>query len=108
MKSFRAGHVPGLDAAQLNWQMLADCPGVEVPLLGAEQIALVTRTVREQAALHLQTMPVSEIIGRIDAAIVRLLDVNDPARQALDEWLPRVSGLDADMVRLNLNRYLKT
>ncbi len=110
MKAFRAGHVPGMAPDSMAWTELSDapCAGLWVPDLTPAQIQAVTATVREQAARHLRTMPVSAIIERIDRAILRLLDPTDPARQNLDHWLPRTCELDPDMVRLNLNRYLKT
>ena len=110
--SFLAGHLPGLDAASLTWRDLGQgdpaLHGVQVPVLSPEQIQTVIRKVREQSAMHLRSMTVSAIVGRIDAAVLRLLDAQDPARRTLDAWLPRICGLDPDMVRLNLNRYLKT
>lgn len=110
MNTFRAGHVPGIDPEQINWLELADAPcrGLWVPDLTPAQLRTVTTTVRDNAARHLRPLPVSAIIERIDRAIHRLLDPNDPERQTLDHWLPRVCELDPDMVRLNLNRYLKT
>ena len=105
---FRAGHLPGLSPDQVSWRDLGQSDptwqGVQVPVLSEAQIRSITATVREQSALQLRSMSVSEIISRIDAAIHPLLDANDPARQTLDAWLPRVCGLDADVVRLNLNR----
>lgn len=110
MTSFHAGHVPGIAREQIRWVELTDapCAGLCVPELTPEQIATVTATVREHAALHLRTMTVSAIVDRIDQAIHRLLDPADPARLTLNQWLPRVCELDPDMVRLTLNRYLKT
>lgn len=110
MNPFRAGHMPGLDPAHIRWIECTDppCQGLYLPDLSPDQIRAVTARVREQAERHLRPMPVSAIIERIDRAVQRLLDANDPERQVLDEWLPRVCELDPDMVRLNLNRYLKT
>jgi hypothetical protein len=109
---FQAGHLPGLLAQDIVWHDLgashSALAGVQVPQLTPEQVQTVTATVRQQAALHLRSMSLSDIIERIDRAVLRLLDEEDPARQTLQAWLPRVCGLDADMVRLNLNRYLKT
>ncbi len=110
--TFRAGHLPGLDDEALIWHALDPADpsraGIEVPQLTTEQVSRVIQTVRQQADMHLRTMSLSQIIERIDAAVMRLLDPQDPARRTLEHWLPRVCGLDADMVRLNLNRYLKT
>lgn len=109
---FRAGHLPGLNHQAVKWHDLAPgdpaLTGIEVPLLDSDQIQTVMRTVRRQTDEHLRTMSLSDIITRLDVAIGRLLDPEDPARRTLEHWLPRVCGLDADMVRLNLNRYLKT
>lgn len=112
MKTFAAGHCPGLDAQTLQWLDLGhrspNCAGIQVPVLTPDQVRLVTHTVRQQAALHLRPMPLADIMVRIDRAIQLLLQPQHPARQTLDDFLPRICGLDADMVRLHLNRYLKT
>ena len=109
---FRAGHLPGVPAESIVWRDLGLTDpawrGVHVPVLEVEQVHAITQRVREQAQVHLRSMSVSEIIHRIDAAVHRLLDPQEAARRTLEAWLPRVCGLDADMVRLNLNRYLKT
>ena len=53
-------------------------------------------------------MPVSDIVRTVDTAIARLLNAQDPYRQALERLLPRATGFDAAMVRLGLNSYLQT
>ena len=112
MNQFRAGHLPGLDPQALDWIDLGPripaCAGISVPRLNPEQIRSVMRTVQVQAQTHIRAMPVSDIIERIDAAIHRLLDPGDAARQQLDQWLPRVCSLDPELLRLQMNQYLKT
>ncbi len=109
---FRVGHLPGLEPDAVQWRELdpgdPSWAGIQVPMLCADQIHSVIQTVRQQADLHLRTMNLSQIIDRIDAAVARLLDPQDPARSTLDLLLARACDLDIDMVRLNLNRYLKT
>ena len=109
---FQAGHLPGLSMDDVSWHDLGtthpDLAGVQVPRLTPEQVHTVTSLVRAQSAQHLRSMRLSDIMERIDRAVLRLLDESDPARQTLQAWLPKVCGLDPDMVRLNLNRYLKT
>ncbi len=78
--------VPAPDAAQM--QALA---------------AHVTRATREV----LRTLPVSTLIDHIDRAVARLLDPQDPWRQLADDLLPRVSGYDAQMVKVALTGYLQ-
>jgi hypothetical protein len=109
---FQAGHLPGLDPTTLQWFDLGArehaCAGVQVPVLSPEQVRQVCRRVQQQAALHLRTMSLADIMRVIDQAVARLLDPTDPARQRLNDWLARVTGLSTDMVSLNLTRYLKT
>ncbi len=104
-----AGHLPGLAPADVGWHALA-FPGavVEVPVLDEAQMQALARRVQRAAREHLAVLPVSAIIGIIDRAIARLLDPADPWRRLADDLLPRVSGYDAQMVRLALTAYLKT
>jgi hypothetical protein len=108
-----AGYLPGLPAGEVRWQALsfgagADRVDVAVPQLTPAQLRTLATHVREQGRSQLKPLPVSQIIAVIDRAIARLLDANDPCRQQLDALLPRISGFDAEMVRLGLNAYLKT
>ncbi|KRC12847.1 acyl-CoA reductase [Acidovorax sp. Root217] len=109
----RAGYLPGLDAAEVDWQVLPFAQGdqaleVEVPVLSAAQMDALAARVRQASALHLKTMAVSEIIAVVDQAITRLLDRSNPYRQQAEAYLPLVSGYDSDMVRLGLTGFFKT
>lgn len=110
---FRAGYLPGLKENKLRWHSLSFGQGdtactVEVPMLSAEQMSALAERVRAASQRHLKTRNLSHIIAVIDTAVARLLDEQDPYRQALAQWLPRCSGLAPDMVRLGLNAFLKT
>lgn len=110
---FRAGHVPGLGAAALRWQVLPFAAHgmraeIEVPVLDQAQMTQLARQVRRAAREVLQPLPVDALIAIIDRAVARLLDPVDPARRELDALLPVVSGFDAEKVRLGLNAYLQT
>ncbi len=104
-----AGHLPGLAPDEVGWHAL-EFPGVvvEVPVLDEAQMLALARRVQRAAREHLAGLPVSALIGIIDRAIARLLDPADPWRVLADDLLPRVSGYDAQMVRLALTAYLKT
>ncbi|MBV7483068.1 acyl-CoA reductase [Bordetella sp. BOR01] len=108
-----AGYLPGLAAADVQWQVLPFAQGsqrieVAVPVLSAPQMDALAERVRRASAQHLKTMPVSGIIAVIDRAIARLLDRDDPYRRQADALLPLVSGYDAEMVRLGLTGFFKT
>lgn len=108
----RAGYLPGIDPADIAWQVLPFAQGsarleVEVPVLTPAQMGALALRVREAAARHLQPMAVEQIIAVIDQAIARLLDRRDPLRRQAEALLPLVSGYDAEMVRLGLTGFFK-
>jgi len=109
----RAGYLPGLDPAALQWQTLTfgrtgTALAVEVPVLGAGDMTRLAAHVRQQAAERLRPLPVARVVEAVDAAIARLLDRSDPYRRRMDDLLPIVTGYDREMVRLGLTQYLKT
>ena len=112
-RPWRAGHVPGLDAAAVRWHVLRFAAHgrtleVEVPVLDDAQMQALARHVRGAAQRVLQPLGVSAVIGLIDRAVARLLDANDPLRREADDLLPVVTGYDPEMVRLGLTAFLET
>ena len=107
----RAGHLPGLDPADVTWHPLVFAGGaviVEVPVLTGAQAQALADTVRHQACTYLKALSVAQIVQRIDAAVARLLDRSGPWRQKAEHLLPLITGYDREMVRLGLTGYLKT
>ncbi|MDP2819332.1 MAG: acyl-CoA reductase [Polaromonas sp.] len=108
-----AGYLPGLRTDELAWQTLAfESKGgrveVAVPVLTEAQIIALTQRVRNASRSYLKSLTVAQIADIIDTAIHRLLDPQDRWRRKADSVLPRVTGYDAEMVRLGLSGYLKT
>lgn len=108
-----AGHLPGLREEEVAWHALSFGTGaqaleVRVPMLSPQQLQATARRVREGAALHLKTLPVSRIVEILDAAVARLLDPKDPFRREAERLLPAVSGFDAGMVQLGFNAFLQS
>lgn len=108
-----AAYLPGLNAAELPQHTLsfgedAQRVDVAVPQLTPAQLSALAAHVRARGGAQLKAMPVSQIIAAIDCAIERLLNAADPYRLELELLLPRITGFDAEMVRLGLNAYLKT
>jgi hypothetical protein len=110
---FKAGYLPGLRDDEVRWKRLQlgtpnDALTVEVPELSTEQFKTLASRIRQASRAYLRSWPVSDIVRTIDTAIARLLNADDPYRQALEGLLPRATGFDAAMVRLGLNSYLQT
>jgi hypothetical protein len=104
-----AGYLPGLAPADVEWHTLSFGKlDVRVPVLTPLQLQALARRVKQAAARHLQTLPVSRIVEIIDAAVLRLLDPADPFRRDAEQLLPAVSGYDVEMVRLGLQGFLQT
>ena len=109
----RAGYVPGIAAADLHWhQLVFNQDGVPVvvafPKLTPAQMRDVVSTVASARRRVLGAMSVNDIADIIDAAVHMLLDRTSPYRQRAETLLPRVSGFDAEMIRLALPEYLRT
>ena len=108
-----AGHLPGLSSEAVAWRTLTFGTGnealeVAVPALDDTQIAALAAHVRQARSSYLKSLPTAQIVATIDRAISRLLDRTDPWRRKMEALLPRVTGYDAEMVRLGLTGYLKT
>jgi hypothetical protein len=112
-RRWTAGYLPGLAAGDVQWSVI-DCGGsggnleVALPVLQPAQMQALAARVRQASREHLAPLPVSRIIGIVDQAVARLLDPRDSFRREAEELLPRVTGYDAEMVRLSLSSYLKT
>lgn len=109
--TWRAGHLPGVDAGDVRWHELPFTAHgrelrVEVPVLAESQVRDLARSVQLAASERLQSMSVDAIIEVLGAAIARLLDPADPHRRELDELLPLVTGSDPELLRLGLTTYL--
>ncbi|KPF71061.1 acyl-CoA reductase [Bosea sp. AAP35] len=109
----RAGHLPGLAAAEVAWLQLdfaawGESVQVSMPVLTEEQARALAAHIRENARAYLKTLPVAQIVTTIDKAIARLLDRDDPWRRKAEAILPIVTGYDRETVRLGLSGYLRT
>lgn len=113
---FKAGYLPkmpGLSDQELAWHDLqfgstARPLVVQVPLLTPAQMTALADRVRQGSRTQLKSFSVADIVVLIDRTVARLLDANDPHRQQLNNLLPQITGLDADMVRIHLTHYLQT
>lgn len=110
---FRVGHLPGLDAAGLNWRALPAPqlpPGhaFEVPALDPQQLQALCDQVRGPGRQGLRALPVREIVPAIDRVIQHLLDPASAEHQLLLHWLPLSTGFPAEMIRVNLGATLRT
>ncbi len=111
--TLKAGYLPGVSDDDIEWQTLSynrdgQAIDVRVPLLSDEQMKHLSAHIKEKSRHYLKSLPVSDITAIIDTAITRLLDRNNAYRQQAEEYLPLITGYDAEMIRLGLTGYLKT
>jgi hypothetical protein len=110
---FKAGYLPGLQDHEVEWQRhTVGAPHspmeVDLPVLSHEQMSALAQRVQAASTAHLKTMTVSDIVHVLEKVTSRLLDSQDPYRIELEHLLPKATGFDAEMVRLNLTSYLQT
>lgn len=102
----RAGFIPPGFTGEVDWARLAFGEvTVQVPSPSAEQLQALAAHVRAHQVLKQRS--VHDIVALIDRLIHRLLDRDNPQRQLLDGLLARITGMDEEMLRLGLGRYLQ-
>lgn len=111
--TLRLGHLPGLADTDVAWQDLPDTAlpegwRLQVPALTPQQLQALCEHLRGPGRLALRALPVQTIVQVIDATIHVLLDAESEEHRTLLDWLPRVTGFSAEMVRINLNATLRT
>jgi hypothetical protein len=105
-------HIASIEPDNVAWKVLSyvhegQTWQVELPHLSPDQLTLVAQRLRLHGA-RLKARPVSELVSAIDQAANALLDPKNPIRKSLDNWLPRVTGMDAELLRLCTTACLKT
>lgn len=90
---FTAGYVPSIADEAITWHTLVyeakdKRLEVKVPVLTPAQILTVAKTIRTAAKSTIKKLSVSDIVRAIDLAVLQLLDVNHPDRNALTLYCP--------------------
>lgn len=81
---------------------------LEYPRLTAQNISEITEVIAMNRAAYLAQLSTSEIVGKIDHAVQKWLNPEYHLRQKAEELIPLITGYDAEMVRLELKKYLRT
>jgi hypothetical protein len=107
----KAGFIPFLDDEAIHYERFPVGDGEDtlfVPALTTEQLQFVAEQVRKNARAVLKKYTVTEIMKVIDQAVHVMLDRTSDFRKQAEIWLPKITGYDAEMIRLSLTTYLKT
>ncbi|HYK74535.1 MAG TPA: acyl-CoA reductase, partial [Pseudoneobacillus sp.] len=81
---------------------------LKYPILTNENIKEVARIVQTNRDQYLYSLSIYEIVEKIDSAIQKWLDPDYPLRKLAESIIPVITGYDAEMVRLELKRYMRT
>ena len=81
---------------------------LQYPILTVATIKEITNVVQENRDNYLAKLTTNEIINRLDRAVHKWLDPAYPLRKVAETLIPRITGYDAEMVRLELKRYIRS
>ncbi|MED4224470.1 acyl-CoA reductase [Neobacillus cucumis] len=81
---------------------------IKYPILHREDIHRMAKEVQNNRENYLFTLSINEIVEKIDLAVQKWLDPDYPLRQLAEKVIPLMTGYDAEMVRLELKRYIRT
>ncbi|WP_305023660.1 acyl-CoA reductase [Paenibacillus lacisoli] len=77
------------------------------PVLDADQVRGIQLAITAARNEHIHEMTVERLVDWIDQAVCRWLDPAYPLRQLAERLLPVVTGYHAEMIRLELKRYMR-
>ncbi|WP_442598725.1 acyl-CoA reductase [Neobacillus sp. D3-1R] len=104
-------HVPkSVELTDFNEQIIHGATDyvLKYPILTNEKIKEAANAVQVNRDQYLAALPVYEIVKKIDLAIQKWLDPEYPLRKLAEKLIPSITGYDAEMVRLELKRYMRT
>ncbi|WP_101842574.1 acyl-CoA reductase [Halobacillus sp. Marseille-P3879] len=78
------------------------------PTLSGKDIQFITDTIKANQKNYLDRLQTTEVIDIVDAAVQKWLDPDYHLRKFAEKWLPVITGYDAEMIRLELKRFLRT
>lgn len=81
---------------------------LKYPILSSEEILMIGSVVRKNRDEYLAKLSTYEIIEKIDQAVTKWLVPDYPLRKLAETLIPRITGYGAEMVRLELKRYIRT
>lgn len=106
--TIKAGFIPFIDESQIKYEPINfGRKKVLVPHLSVDQLSILSKKVKVFSQQIKETYQVSEIIERIDQAILYLLNRSSKERRQLEKWLPYITRFDSEMIRFGITSYLK-
>lgn len=81
---------------------------LEFPVLTSEKISEITEVIQQNRTAYLTQLSTSEIVEKIDQAVQKWLNPAYSLRRLAEKLIPEITGYDAEMVRLELKKYMRT
>lgn len=78
------------------------------PVLDGAKVRDICDHIARERRSYLAGLSISDVIDRIDSAVRKWLDPDYSRRKLAERLLPALTGYDAEMVRLQLKRYMRT
>ena len=110
----RCGYWPAaLDLGAIEWetqqhQTPRGSLTLQLPRLTAAQIQTCALYIKAEAQRVFAQSSVWEVVATVDSCIQLMLNEQDPLRQQVELALQRLTGYDAEMLRLGINACLRS
>lgn len=102
---------PGVEADVIAAQRLETAEGAYrllKPVLNGAKVREICDRLVHNRNTYMAGLRTSDVVERIDAAVQKWMDPDYPLRKLAERLLPAVTGYDAEMIRLQLKRYMRT
>ncbi|XJZ28838.1 acyl-CoA reductase [Bacillota bacterium Lsc_1132] len=109
MQVFQAYWIPkSVELPDVREQMIESSYKLVFPVLTSEKIHEIAAVIQQNRADYLAQLTTGDIVKKIDHAVQKWLDPEYPLRQQAETLIPKITGYDPEMVRLELKKYIRT
>ncbi|MGG0383456.1 acyl-CoA reductase [Priestia filamentosa] len=81
---------------------------LKIPVITVDVLERIIHQVQLNRDQYLASMPITDIVNKIDMAVQKWLNPDYPLRKLAERVIPLITGYDQEMVRLQLKRYMRT
>ncbi|MGG5254334.1 acyl-CoA reductase [Neobacillus sp. SM06] len=109
MEVIKAYWIPkSVDLPDVREQLVDSSCKLVFPVLTNEKIQEIALQIQQNRLDYLAQLTTEDIVKKIDQTVQKWLDPNYPFRKQAETLIPKITGYDPEMVRLELKKYMRT